>query len=252
MTNVIKSGIAAVALTGAAMHAVQAADFSMGLTASWSSKLYRQVNENKNNLIFPNVDFEADRFWLHGLSTGYDFIKTPEDRLAVLGYYLPLSFKASDSHSRQMRELKDRRSTFMAGLSYTHQSDSWGIFESVLAADVLDNSNGYNWSNTWSLPLEFGAFTLQPALGVNWNDRKFNRYYYGISSGESARSGLRKYTPGDSWTPFAELNLNYSLTDNWNIYGGTRFTFLADEVKNSPMVAKGSLVTFWTGASYTF
>ncbi|WP_435929920.1 MipA/OmpV family protein [Dryocola sp. BD613] len=252
MTIVIKSGIAAALLTGSFLQAAQADDFSLGLTASWSSKLYRQVNENKNNLIFPNLDYEAGRFWFHGLSTGYDFIHTPSDRLAVVGYYLPLSLKASDSHSWQMRQLKDRRSTFMTGLSYTHLSDSLGTFETALSTDALSTSNGLHWNSTWSYPVQLGAFSLEPALGVNWNDGKFNRYYYGISSGEAARSGFKKYTPGDSWTPFAELSINYSLSDNWNLYGGARYTFLPDEVKNSPMVAEDSLVTFWSGFSYTF
>jgi len=252
MTNVIKAGVTLALLASSFLQAAQADDFSLGLTASWSSKLYRQVNENKNNLLFPNVDYESGRFWFHGLSTGYNLLQTPYDKIAVLGYYLPLSFKASDSHSWQMRQLKDRRSSLMTGLSYSHQSDTFGTFETVLATDALGNSNGLNWSNTWSYPVQLGALGLEPALGINWNNSKFNRYYYGISSGESARSGLKQYSPGDSWAPFAELSLNYSLTTSWNLYGGARYTFLPDEVKHSPMVAKDSLVTFWGGFSYSF
>ncbi|MFR0653854.1 MipA/OmpV family protein [Pantoea sp. SIMBA_079] len=252
MKNAIKSGVAIVLLTGSFLQAAQANDLSLGLTASWSSKLYQQVNENKNNLLFPNVDYEADRFWFHGLSTGYDLLHTPSDRIAVLAYYLPLSFRAGDSHSWQMRQLKDRRSTLMTGLSYSHQSDDLGKLETALSTDALGTSNGLHWSSTWSYPLQSGAFSIEPALGVNWNDRKFNRYYFGISSGESARSGLKEYSPGDSWTPFAELSLNYNLTANWDVYGGARYTFLPDEVKHSPMIAEDSLVTFWGGFSYSF
>ena len=252
MTNTIKSRVFLAILAGSFMSTAQADNFSLGLTASWSSKLYRKVNENKNNLLFPNVDYDSGRFWFHGLSVGYDLLRTPSDRIAVLAYYLPLSFKASDSHSWQIRQLKDRRSSLLSGLSYSHQSDILGTYETVIATDALGNSNGLNWSNTWSYPFQLGAFGIEPALGVNWNDHKFNRYYYGISSAEAARSGLNKYSSGDSWSPFAELNLNYSLTAGWNLYGGARYTFLPDEVKHSPMIAKDSLMTFWGGVSYSF
>lgn len=252
MTKVIKSGVSVAFLVGCFLQTAEADDLSLGLTASWSSTLYRQVNENKNNLLFPNVDYQSGRFWFHGLSTGYNLLHTPSDRIAVLAYYLPLSFKASDSHSWQMRQLKDRRSSLMTGLSYMHQSDTVGKFETALSTDALGTSNGLHWSNTWSYPVQLGALGIETSLGVNWNDRKFNRYYYGISSGESGRSGLKKYSPGDSWTPFAELNMNYSLTANWNLYGGARYTFLPDEMKHSPMIARDSLVTFWSGFSYSF
>ncbi|MGK9175075.1 MipA/OmpV family protein [Yokenella regensburgei] len=250
--SLINPALTAFILNGLLITTAQADEFSLGLTGSWSSKIYKGVNENKNNLLFPNIEYETGRFWFHGLSTGYDFFKTPSDQMAILGYYLPLSYKATDSHSSQMRKLNDRRSSIMTGVSYTHQSDEWGIFETVLAADALNNSNGYNFSQTWSYPIQLGMFNLLPAVGVNWSDRKFNRYYYGISSDEAARSGNTKYTPGDSWAPFAEFNIIYSLTEQWNIYGGSRYTFIPNEVSKSPMVAKDSLLTFWTGFSYTF
>ncbi len=252
MKYVIKLGASLVILVGIALHTAQADDFSLGLTAGWSSKLYRQVDENKNNLVFPNVDYDAGRFWFHGLSAGYDILHTPSDRISVLGYYLPLSFKASDSHSDAMRQLKNRRSTLMTGLSYSHDSIGMGRFETTLATDSLDTSNGFHWSSSWSYPVQFGLLSVEPALGFNWNDRKFNKYYYGISTEEAQRSGLRKYTPDESVTPYAELNVNYTLTENWNIYGGARYTLLPDEVKNSPMVEKDSLLSLWTGFSYTF
>lgn len=252
MTNLIKSVVSVAILTGAFLQAAQADDFSLGLTTGWSSKLYKQVDENKNNLVFPNVDYEAGPFWFHGLSAGYDFLHTPSDRIAILGYYLPLSFKATDSHSRAMRQLNNRHSTLMTGISYSHESPEMGKFETTLTTDSLDTSNGLYWNNAWSYPVQIGLLSIEPSLGFNWNDRKFNKYYYGINNKESGRSGFKKYTPGESITPYVELNMNYMLTNSWNIYGGSRYTILPDAVKNSPMVEKDSLLSFWAGFSYTF
>lgn len=252
MSNMVKSGVSLALMMGCALQVAKADDFSLGLTAGWSTKLYKGVNENKNNLIFPNIDYDADRFWFHGLSAGYDLLQTPADRISVLGYYLPLSLKASDSHSRAVRKLNNRRSTLMTGLRYSHESLSAGTFETTLATDSLDQSNGLHWNGAWTYPLQLGLLNIEPQLGIDWNDEKFNRYYYGISSDESRRSGLKKYNPGDSFTPYAELSLNYAMTGNWNLFGGARYTFLSKEVKDSPIIGKDSLLSFWTGFSYTF
>ncbi|ANG93028.1 MipA/OmpV family protein [Lelliottia amnigena] len=252
MSSLVKAGVSVALIMGCALSSAQAQDFSLGLTAGWSSKLYKDVDANKNNLVFPNIDYDAGGFWFHGLGAGYDLFQTPADRISIVGYYMPLSLKASDSHSRAMRQLNNRRSTLMTGLSYTHESQVLGKLESTVAVDSLDTSNGIHWNNSWSYPVQLGQLGIEPALGVNWNDRKFNRYYYGINSGEAQRSGFKKYSPGDSFTPYAEVNVNYTLTSSWNVYGGARYTLLPNEVKNSPMIEKDSLLSLWTGVSYTF
>lgn len=246
------SGVSLALLFGFALNTAQADDFSLGLTAGWSSKLYKGVNPNKNDLIFPNIDYDAGRFWFHGLSAGYDLLQTPADNISIVGYYFPLAFKASDSHSSAMRQLKNRRSTLMTGIRYEHESLSMGKFETTLATDALGTSNGFHWDNAWSYPVQLGSLGIEPSVGFNWNDRKFNKYYYGISASEATRSGLRKYTPDQSVTPYAEINMNYMITQNWNIYGGARYTLLPNDVRKSPMVEKDSLLSFWTGFSYMF
>ncbi|MEX5410181.1 MipA/OmpV family protein [Atlantibacter hermannii] len=252
MTFKMISGVSLALLMGASLHSAQADDFSLGLTGGWSSKLYKGVNPNKNDLIFPDIGYDAGRFWFHGLSVGYDLLQTPADNIALVGYYLPLSFKASDSRSHAMRQLKNRHSTLMTGIRYEHESLSMGKFETTLATDALGTSNGVHWNNAWSYPVQIGSFGIAPALGVNWNDRKFNHYYYGVSTGEAGRSGLRKYTPGESVTPYAEISVNDTLTEHWDIYGGARYTLLPDDVKKSPVTEKDSLLSFWTGIAYTF
>lgn len=239
-------------LLGLTINTAQADDFSLGLTAGWSSKFYKDVDQNKNDIVFPNIDYEAGRFWFHGLSIGYDLLQTPADSISLVGYYLPLSFKAHDSHSPAMRQLKDRRSTLMTGIRYAHESLSIGKFETTLATDALGTSNGLYWSNAWSYPIQLDSFGIEPAVGFNWNDRKFNKYYYGVSSEEAVRSGLRKYTPGESVTPYAEVNMNYMITENWNIYSGARYTLLPNDVKKSLMIVKDSVLSLWTGISYLF
>ncbi len=252
MAYKIVSGVSLAFLMGISLNSAQADDFSLGLTAGWSSKLYKDVNPNKNSLIFPNIDYDAGRFWFHGLSAGYDLLQTPADSISLVGYYFPLSFKASDSRSHAMRQLKNRRSTLMTGIRYEHESINMGKFETTLATDTLGTSNGFHWNNAWSYPVQIGSLGIEPALGFNWNDRKFNKYYYGVSAEEAGRSGLRKYTPGESVTPYAEINMNYTLAGNWNIYGGARYTLLPDDVKKSPMIEKNSLLSLWTGVAYTF
>ncbi|EOI3465446.1 MipA/OmpV family protein [Cronobacter dublinensis] len=252
MNNPLGTAFSAMLVLGGINTCAYAGDLSLGITSGWSTKLYNGVGNNKSDLLFPTVDYETGTFWLHGLSAGADLYRTPQDRLSVLGYYLPLSFKPKDSSSWAMRQLNKRRSTLMTGLSYEHQTESWGAFKAILAADAIHSGNGLNLDTSWSYPVQTGALNIIPALGVNWSSKKFNQYYYGVSGSESRRSGLSAYNPDDSWSSFAELTLDYSLTTSLDIYGGARYTVLASEIKNSPMVAKGTLLGLWTGFSYSF
>jgi len=144
----VKSGVSLALMMGCALQVAKADDFSLGLTAGWSTKLYKGVNENKNNLIFPTIDYDADRFWFHGLSAGYDLLQTPADRISVLGYYLPLSLKASDSHSRAVRNLNNRRSTLMNHLARAHLRQRLRQIHWIKVTDCTGTAHGRircNW-----------------------------------------------------------------------------------------------------------
>jgi len=105
--------------------------------------------------------------------------------------------------------------TLMGGATYNHMAE-WGILRTALLGDVLNNSNGIIWDMTYLYRFDFGDFSLTPGVGAMWTSANQNRYYYGVSSHESARTGINRYQPDDSWSPYVELSASYQITPQWN------------------------------------
>ncbi|EBJ0967221.1 MipA/OmpV family protein [Salmonella enterica] len=199
----------------------------------------------------PVIDYESAHFWFSGLEGGYYLWNDETDKLSITAYWSPVYFKPGDSNDRHLRRLDKRNSTMMAGMTYVHNTQS-GFLRTTLAGDTLDKSNGIVWDLAWLYSYSTGRLTLTPGIGVEWNSKNQNKYYYGISRKESTHSGLRNYTPNDSWSPYLEMSANYNFLGNWNVYGLARYTRLSDEITDSPMVDKSWSGLLSAGITYTF
>lgn len=199
----------------------------------------------------PVISYENDYFYVRGISAGVFLLKNDHHRLTVNAYYSPLHFKPSDSDDKALNQLNRRRSTMMAGLGYQY-TDTWGIIRAELAGDVLGKSDGIIADLAYFYPIHIDKFRITPGIGVQWQSRQFNDYYFGVSSTESTRSGLSKYSADSGVSTYLSLNANYSLTSSWTLYATGRVSFLSSEAKDSPMVDKSYDAVFSTGITYTF
>lgn len=150
-----------------------------------------------------------------------------------------------------MRELDRRRDTVMGGFTYKHKAD-WGTLRFIGSGDMLGISNGLRAETAYLYSFQADKWTLTPGIGIKWDSENQNRYEYGISSKESRNSGLKRYQPGSSWTPFLELSGNYRFDENWTAFAAGRVDHMSSEVKDSPMVNKSVSAIVWTGFTYTF
>ena len=199
----------------------------------------------------PVINYEGDDFWLRTLQGGYYLWKDQQDQLSLTLAGSAQEYDPGDNDLGNMNGLDKRRMTLMGGVEYRHIAD-WGIVRTNLLGDVLGKSDGIVWDLTYLYRFDFGDFSLTPGIGATWTSSNQNRYYYGVSGHESARTGISRYQPDDSWSPYVELSANYRLTDRWNAGIYARYTRLADEIKDSPMVDNNSQLTAWTGVSYSF
>lgn len=223
--------------------------FSLGAGVGVVETPYKQYDSKVYPV--PVISWESDSFWFRGLGGGYYLWNDDADQLSIMAYYSPWHFKPGDTDNSQLRALDKRKSTMMAGLSYVHNT-SYGFLRTSLAGDTLDNSNGVVWDMAWLYRYDNGGLTVTPGIGVEWNSQNQNKYYYGISDSEAQRSGLNSYKPDDSWNPYLELTVSYSLTDNLSVYGTGRYSHLSNEIKDSPMVDKSWTGLLSTGVMYRF
>ncbi|AKH65078.1 MULTISPECIES: MipA/OmpV family protein [Photorhabdus] len=228
-----------------------AGQWSVGVSVLAQSPPYKGVKSEDKVSPVPMVNYETDNFYFHTLAAGYYLWNEPKDKLSLDVYYYPQSFSPKDNEDKQLKKLDKRRDTMMGGFSYRHIED-WGTLRSSFAADTLSNSKGITVDLAYLYDFEIGSLSLQPGLGVVWNSKKQNRYEYGIKERESHRSGLEKYTPSDSWTPYLELSANYEFNQTWSVFMMGRVEWLPSEIKDSPMVNKSYSSIVWTGITYSF
>lgn len=240
---------AALLLTGALALPSAYGEVSLGAGAVGSISPYRG-GDNKI-YPFPVLGYESENFYFRGLGGGYYLWNDEQNKLSVTAFYSPLGFKPGDNDDRQMKLLDKRRGTLLAGLAYSH-SAPWGGVRTVLAGDTLGYSDGIVWDNTYLYRFELGDWSLTPGVGVTWYSEKSNRYYFGVSGKEAARSGLSRYSSDSGWTPYAELSAQYRINQHWNAWATGRYIRLSDELKDSPMVDSSYTAAFGVGVSYRF
>nr|WP_211185991.1 MipA/OmpV family protein [Brenneria salicis] len=233
----------------ASLPAAYAAEVSLGVGAASSTSVYR--GEDNDVYPIPVLNYESKQFYFRGLGGGYYLWNDGANRLSLTAYYLPLGFKRGDNDEQQMKQLDKRRGTLMAGMAYSHRAD-WGEVRTVLAGDTLDYSNGFVWDTTYLYRFTLGDLSLTPGIGATWFSENMNRYYYGVSSKESARSGFARYRPDDGWSPYLELSANYQINSNWSTWAVGRYTRLSDEVQDSPIVDRSYNALMSVGVSYRF
>ncbi|MCL2900197.1 MipA/OmpV family protein [Brenneria tiliae] len=239
----------ALASAAAALPAAYAAEVSLGLGAAGSTSVYR--GDDNHVYPLPMLNYESESFYFRGLGGGYYLWNDGANKLSLTAYYLPLGFKPGDSDDVRMKQLDKRRGTLMAGAAYEHIAE-WGQIRTVLAGDTLDYSNGLIWDSAYLYRFTLGDLNITPGIGASWFSENINRYYYGVSSKESARSGFNRYRPGDGWAPYVELSANYQINPSWSAWAVGRYTRLSDEAKDSPIVDSSYSALLSLGVSYRF
>ncbi|MBI6530525.1 MipA/OmpV family protein [Proteus vulgaris] len=238
-------------IAGLSTPAAFAGEWSIGGSVLAQVTPYKGAKSKDYLLPVPQVNYQSENFYFATLAAGYYLWNTPKDQLSVDLHYYPQAYKPSDSDDEQMKKLNRRRDTMMGGFTYKHH-ESWGSLRAIVSGDMLGKSNGIIADAAYLYPFELGNWSFQPGAGIVWENKKQNRYTYGITHAESQRSGLAEYTPNDSWRPYFEISANYKFAEKWNFFAMGRVDHLPSEVKDSPMVNKSVTAIVWTGVTYTF
>lgn len=236
------------------LSAATASAFADDLSLSLST--YAVTNPYKNagtrTKVLPNINYEHDKFFIHGLTGGIHLIETQSQSLNFIALYSPYDYKPRYSDNAQMKKLDSRKATIMSGVSYDFRTESMGNFHAQLAADVLSRSKGLAGDLNYQYPIQTQYATVTPGVGTLWNSQKQNEYYYGISSSESARSGLSAYQPSSGFMPYAQVTALFPITQHLNVNLMGRYTLLPNTVQDSPMINKSGFATVGAGIGYHF
>lgn len=228
---------------------VSADDLALALDNQWQINPYRAKRVDYTP--FPLLSWTGNHFYIDGDEAGILAWKDDVNELKIKALWFDRSYDRSDGKGWQMQQLNNRRTTMMAGLSY-QRITPYGALSGQLAADTLGLSNGVVATASWTGYLQSGKLAFIPAAGIDWEDARQTRYYYGVTADESQRSGLARYRPSASLTPWLQLALDYRFTSQWEGFISTRVNFLDSNVRDSPMVEKSTSYVIDLGINYHF
>ena len=229
--------------------AAPSANWAVGAAAVSSASPYRSYDRTVWPI--PVVNYNGSDFYLTGLDGGVYLAKHADYDISIDASIATNYFDPSDTSNPQLKQLKTRDPSLMAGVRFRHRAD-WGQVQVNIAQDVSGDSKGQTAQVEYAYPVVSGALTLIPSVGDSWASSTFSDYYFGVSSNDAARSGLSYYHPDASWSPYVKLIASYRISTNWSAFTQVRFTHLTKAISDSPMVDSTGLTTYLVGVLYHF
>ncbi|MDR2945429.1 MAG: MipA/OmpV family protein, partial [Candidatus Adiutrix sp.] len=164
---------------GLASVTAGAAEFSLGAGVAASTSPYKSHDSQLTVSSF--ISYDNGRVYLRGAEAGVYLWNTGRHKVSAAVQYSWLEFDPGACDDGQMRGLEKRRSTLMAGLSYTYAAPL-GQIRLGVTGDVLGRSGGFVGEAAYQHnPITLGNLTLLPGLGVSWQCREHADYYFGVS-----------------------------------------------------------------------
>jgi len=231
---------------------IQAADFSIGggigVKPDYEgSSDYELVPVPAGSAKFDNGMYLK----LLGLNLRANLIPSDFWRLGPVYNYRPERDNVENNRVDRMKDISDANELgIFGGIEW----QGWYVFLEWLAdtGDAYDGSygtlkGGYNWMVNKEWMLTFGAFTT-------YASDDYMETYFGVSSGDAARSGLDRYNADGGMKDIGlDFGANWRFAQNWDLRGLFQIKQLVgDADDDSPVVDEGSETQLFTAVMVLF
>jgi MipA family protein len=193
----------------------------------------------------PLISYEGEKFFFQGIRAGWQFVEDDAFELAGIAQFRFDGFDIEDLSRQKLaangldyRQLEDRDDSLDAGIT-AKWSGSAGELEIELLTDVTDRSGGQQYSIQYGYPIHWGQTMVTPNVGVTLLSDDTANYYYGTLDEEVARGAI-DYEPDAATIPHVGVNVMRFFGKNWTFLAFVNYSFLPDEIKNSPLLEPDS------------
>lgn len=196
--------------------------------------------------------YDDDRLYAEGTEFGAYPFKNDKHWVRVGVSYDGKNFDPDDAKGT-LRRLDQRKASVAAHASYMYITPIGG-FEFKAATDILDKSGGQTLALAHRSRFKFydDKLTIYPKFGVEWHSNDYNDYYYGVSSAEADRTGVRQYTAKSGFAPFVAVSARYRLHDKIGLFANQRIEWLSSTQKDSPLTDDSTKSITRVGITYDF
>ena len=156
-----------------------------------------------------------------------------------------------EDDSDHLRGLGDIDLGGVAGVLLSYET---GPFELYASLDkTIGGSDGLTGMVGAKASYQYDKFIFSADLSGTWADSKHMGSYFGITSTQSARSGLTEYEAG-AGIKRVDLkgSVTYKWTEHWSITGAAGAGFLLGDAKDSPIVKDDVQPFALLGMAYRF
>ena len=177
----------------------------------------------------------------------------PNDKLQV-GPLVRYQFGRDEDDSDDLRGMGDLDGAVELGGFVTYSTGPWSAGLNVFR-DVSNAHDGLTvkLSAGNRMPLA-PKLMLRSEISTTWADSNYTEAFFGISAAQAARSGLAQYqAEGGFKDAGITFDLDYSLTDHWDVTGRLGYKRLLGDAADSPLVAdRGSADQLSTGMFFGY
>lgn len=223
---------------------------TIGLNASINRYAYRQDNDTT---VLPQAFYDNNRVYIEGAEAGaYLYKDATTQWRATLGYD-SRNFDASEANNTALHQLKDRDWSVMAGTSYMRITPYGGL-KAQIETDVLGRSDGtaIKLSHLSRFKAADDKVTIYPELGLQWYDKNYNDYYFGVTQDEATRSSITRYKAGSSINPYLNVSASYTFNPQLSGFVSQHLEYLSNEQHDSPLVGSRTDSKTKIGFNYQF
>lgn len=199
-------------------------------------RFFLGANPDAGSLVSLGAYLYRDSNWRVGAAITYDFIQP-----------------RSESDDSRLNGLGDVKRTAHAELFgvYTYQ---FITARASVLTDIAGNDRGT--VATFDLMGRYQpipALTLSAGPGLTWASSQYNETYFGVTSEQSARSGLPTFSAGSGLNELRfSINGAYRIATRWNVGASVSFAWLRGDATDSPITEKTSQITYGLFCNYLF
>lgn len=220
--------------------------FGIGLGVAVVDKAYRDYE--KDTLALPILSYENE--WISASLPTFDVkaYKAGDVSFRLRARFSGDGYEAEDAPI--LAGMSERKSSLWIGGAVIWNAGFANISGELLT-DVMGNSEGSRAKLQIDRRFSSAKFGFTPRMGVEWTDKKYVDYYYGVQLSE-ARAGRAFYEGKSTANLQAGIRLDYSINPKNIVFLDLSTTSFGSAVKDSPLVDKSNQSVVALGYSYRF
>lgn len=229
-----------------------ASSWSFGAAMFSEQKPYTDID--RDNFLLPLLVFENSyiRFLGNELAVklpSFSLSHSNRVNFSLISRYNFLGYKESDADI--LAGMDRRKASIWAG-----PRAEWQTSIVTVNAELLSDLSSYSTANRFNLNVARTWFlgqhlTLTPRIGIQWVDRHYTDYYFGVRAHE-VRPDRTLYQGRSDINAEAGITANYFFKTNHLIFMDIGVTRLGSETRNSPLVSSSTENQILAGYLYRF